>query len=118
LHRLHLRRRAAPHPLRDGSPGAGAARHAEDPRLQGGRVMSGIAKVRAHLAKIPPANTVAEKRAQYDRAERVFPVPSDVGVKTVTIKPTQGPEIAGEWLEPPPPPEHPPLPSLPSAPPL
>jgi phosphinothricin tripeptide acetyl hydrolase len=68
--------------------------------------MSGIAKVREHLAKIPPANTVAEKRAQYDRAERVFPVPSDVGVKTVTIKPVQGPEIAGEWLEPPAAREH------------
>ena len=68
--------------------------------------MSGIAKVREHLAKIPPANTVAEKRAQYDRAERVFPVPSDVGVKAVTIKPTQGPEIAGEWLEPPAPRER------------
>ena len=63
--------------------------------------MSGIAKVREHLAKIPLANTVAEKRAQYDRAERVFPVPSDVGVKTVTIKPAQSPEIGGEWLEPP-----------------
>ena len=60
-----------------------------------------IEKVRAHLAKIPPATTVAERRAQYDRAERVFPVPPDVGVKTVTIKPAQGPEIAAEWLEPP-----------------
>ena len=55
----------------------------------------GIHVVRAHLAKIPPATTVAEKRAQYDRAERVFPVPSDVAVKSV-----QAPGAA-EWLEPP-----------------
>ena len=34
----------------------------------------GIDAVRAHLAKIPPATTIAEKRAQYDRAERAFPV--------------------------------------------
>jgi epsilon-lactone hydrolase len=68
--------------------------------------MSGIAKVREHLAKVPPATTVAERRAQYDRAERVFPVPPDVGVKVVTIKPVQGPEVAGEWLEPPAAREH------------
>jgi acetyl esterase/lipase len=55
----------------------------------------GIQAVRAHLAKIPPATTIAEKRAQYDRAERVFPVPPDVAVKAV-----QAP-MAAEWLEPP-----------------
>jgi phosphinothricin tripeptide acetyl hydrolase len=55
----------------------------------------GIDVVRAHLAKIPPATTVAEKRAQYDRAERVFPVPPDVAVARV-----QAP-AAAEWLEPP-----------------
>jgi phosphinothricin tripeptide acetyl hydrolase len=55
----------------------------------------GIDVVRAHLAKIPPATTVAEKRAQYDRAERVFPVPPDVAIKAV---PVPG---AAEWLEPP-----------------
>ena len=43
----------------------------------------GIDVVRAHLAKIPPATTVAEKRAQYDRAERAFPVPPDVAIKSV-----------------------------------
>ncbi len=63
--------------------------------------MSGIEIVRAHLAKVPPATTVAERRAQYDRAERVFPVPPDIGVKTVAIAPERGPEIAAEWLEPP-----------------
>jgi monoterpene epsilon-lactone hydrolase len=61
----------------------------------------GIAAVRAHLAKVPPAVTVAERRAQYDRAERVFPVPPDVAVKTLTLKAGQGPEIGAEWLEPP-----------------
>jgi len=55
----------------------------------------GIDIVRAHLAKIPPATTVAEKRAQYDRAERVFPVPPDVAIKTVQVP------VAAEWLEPP-----------------
>ena len=63
--------------------------------------MSGIDVVRAHLAKVPPATTVAERRAQYDRAERVFPVPPEIGVKTVAIKPDAGPEVAAEWLEPP-----------------
>jgi epsilon-lactone hydrolase len=56
----------------------------------------GIAAVRAHLAKIAPATTVAEKRAQYDRAERVFPTPSEV-----TIKHVQVPTVNAEWLEPP-----------------
>ena len=55
----------------------------------------GIAAVRAHLAKIPPANTVAERRAQYDRAERVFPMPADV-----SVKPVQVPAINAEWIEP------------------
>ena len=54
----------------------------------------GIHSVRAHLAKIPPATTVAEKRAQYDRAERVFPVPAGVAVKPA------GAPLPGEWLEP------------------
>ena len=55
----------------------------------------GIGVVRAHLAKIPPANTVAERRAQYDRAERVFPLPADVSVKPVHV-----PAIPAEWIEP------------------
>ena len=35
----------------------------------------GIEAVRAHLAKLPPADslTIAERRAQYERAEKVFP---------------------------------------------
>jgi acetyl esterase/lipase len=66
-----------------------------------------IAAVRAHLAKVPPATTVAERRAQYDRAERVFPLAPEIGVKTVAIpSPLRGEgrgrgEIAAEWLEPP-----------------
>jgi epsilon-lactone hydrolase len=61
----------------------------------------GIAVVRAHLAKVPPATTVAERRAQYDRAERVFPVPPEIAITTVTLKAGQGTEVAAEWLEPP-----------------
>jgi epsilon-lactone hydrolase len=56
----------------------------------------GIDTVRAHLAKIPPATTFAEKRAQYDRAERVFPTPADVAITRVQV-----PVVAAEWLEPP-----------------
>jgi len=45
----------------------------------------GIDVVRAHLAKLPPsaAMTLAERRDQYDRAQRVFPTPADVTVETV-----------------------------------
>src|SRR5262249_56018937 len=58
----------------------------------------GIQAVREHLAKLPPSSslTLAERRAQYDRAERVFPTPADVTVETA-----QAPERAAEWLTPP-----------------
>ena len=58
----------------------------------------GIDVVRAHLAKLPPSASlsIAERRAQYDRAERVFPTPADVKVETVTA-----PERPAEWLRPP-----------------
>jgi phosphinothricin tripeptide acetyl hydrolase len=58
----------------------------------------GIHLVRAHLAKLPPSNTLtlAERRSQYDRAERVFPTPPDVKVELVTA-----PAAAAEWLTPP-----------------
>src|SRR5262245_11881485 len=58
----------------------------------------GIRAVREHLAKLPPSSslTLAERRAQYDRAERVFPTPADVTVETA-----QSPERAAEWLTPP-----------------
>jgi monoterpene epsilon-lactone hydrolase len=58
----------------------------------------GIEVVRAHLAKLPPAGslTIAERRAQYERAERVFPTAADVAVETVTV-----PERPAEWLRPP-----------------
>jgi monoterpene epsilon-lactone hydrolase len=58
----------------------------------------GIHLVRAHLAKLPPSNTlsIAERRAQYERAERVFPTPPDVKVEVVTA-----PERPAEWLTPP-----------------
>jgi phosphinothricin tripeptide acetyl hydrolase len=58
----------------------------------------GIAVVRAHLAKLPPpaSLTIAERRAQYDRAERVFPTPADVAVE-----PVAAPDCPAEWLVPP-----------------
>jgi epsilon-lactone hydrolase len=58
----------------------------------------GIDVVRAHLANLPPSAsmTIAERRAQYDRAERVFPTPPDVTVEAVTA-----PERPAEWLRPP-----------------
>jgi phosphinothricin tripeptide acetyl hydrolase len=47
----------------------------------------GIAIVRAHLAKLPPVETMtlADRRKQYERAERVFPVPPEVKVETITL---------------------------------
>lgn len=58
----------------------------------------GIHLVRAHLAKLPPSNTltIEERRAQYDRAERVFPTPPDVKVETIAA-----PARPAEWLTPP-----------------
>jgi phosphinothricin tripeptide acetyl hydrolase len=58
----------------------------------------GIEAVRAHLAKLPPPETLttAERRAQYERAERVFPTPADVKVEHVSV-----PATPAEWLRPP-----------------
>jgi epsilon-lactone hydrolase len=58
----------------------------------------GIQAVRGHLAKLPPANalTIEQRRAQYDRAERVFPTPADVKIEQVTA-----PDRPAEWLTPP-----------------
>jgi phosphinothricin tripeptide acetyl hydrolase len=58
----------------------------------------GIDVVRAHLAKLPPSDslTTAERRAQYERAEKVFPTPSDVKVERVNT-----PVAPAEWLRPP-----------------
>jgi phosphinothricin tripeptide acetyl hydrolase len=58
----------------------------------------GIHAVRAHLAKLPASNalTIAERRAQYERAERFFPTPPDVKVQVVTA-----PARPAEWLTPP-----------------
>ena len=55
----------------------------------------GIAEVRAHLAKLPPRTTNAERRAMYDRAERVFTVPPGTMVEAVTA----GGRPA-EWIRP------------------
>jgi acetyl esterase/lipase len=57
----------------------------------------GIKAVRAHLAALPPAAslTLAERRAQYDKVQRVFPVPEDVQIETVaSLMP------GTEWLRP------------------
>jgi phosphinothricin tripeptide acetyl hydrolase len=58
----------------------------------------GIDAVRAHLAKLPPSDslTTAERRAQYERAEKVFPTPPDVKVERVSA-----PIAPAEWLRPP-----------------
>jgi phosphinothricin tripeptide acetyl hydrolase len=58
----------------------------------------GIHAVREHLAKLPPSSTLTteQRRAQYDRAERVFPTPADVAVERVTA-----PDRPAEWLTPP-----------------
>lgn len=58
----------------------------------------GIEAVLAHLAKLPPPGslTLAEQRAQYERAERAFPIPTDVTVERVTA-----PIAPAEWLAPP-----------------
>src|SRR2546422_3994653 len=55
----------------------------------------GVDAVLAHLAKLPPQEslTLAEQRAQYERAERAFPVPADVTVERVTA-----PVAPAEWL--------------------
>jgi epsilon-lactone hydrolase len=55
----------------------------------------GIAAVRAHLAKLPPTESVAEQRAMYDRAEQVFTLPPGTVVETVTA----GGRPA-EWIHP------------------
>lgn len=55
----------------------------------------GIAAVRAHLAKLPPTESIAEQRAMYDRAEQVFTLPPGTLVETVTA----GGRPA-EWIRP------------------
>ena len=58
----------------------------------------GIDVVRAHLAKLPPSDslTTAERRAQYERAEKAFPTPPDVKVERVNA-----PAAPAGWLRPP-----------------
>jgi phosphinothricin tripeptide acetyl hydrolase len=58
----------------------------------------GIGAVRAHLAKLPPPEslTIAERRAQYERAEKAFPTPPEMKVEHVTA-----PSAPAEWLAPP-----------------
>ena len=58
----------------------------------------GIDAVREHLAKLPPSDSLstAERRAQYERAEKVFPTPPEVKVERVNA-----PTAPAEWLRPP-----------------
>ncbi len=56
---------------------------------------AGIKAVREHLAKLPQPETIAGKRAQYDKAERVFQTPADVAVEAV-----RAPQVPAEWLVP------------------
>ena len=55
----------------------------------------GIDALRAHLASLPAmeAMTVAEQRAQYEKAEKAFPVPADVKIDHVTAG-----TVRAEWL--------------------
>ena len=55
----------------------------------------GIAEVRQHLAKLPPAQSVAEQRAMYDRAERVFTVPPGT-----SVEPVMAAGRPAEWIRP------------------
>ncbi len=55
----------------------------------------GIVAVRAHLAKLPPTESVAERRAMYDRAERVFTLPPDT-----TVEPVTAGDRPAEWIRP------------------
>jgi phosphinothricin tripeptide acetyl hydrolase len=57
-----------------------------------------IQAVRAHLAKLPPPDslTLAERRSQYDRAEKFFAMPSGV-----TVEGVQAAARPAEWLRPP-----------------
>ena len=57
----------------------------------------GIHAVRAHLAKLPPSSslTIAQRRAQYERAERAFPTPADVVIERLNAP------CPAEWLQPP-----------------
>lgn len=55
----------------------------------------GIEAVREHLAKHPAPETIAERRAQYDKAERVFKTAPEVQVDSV-----RAPQVAAEWLVP------------------
>jgi epsilon-lactone hydrolase len=58
----------------------------------------GIDVVREHLAKLPPSDslTIAERRAQYERAEKIFPTPPEIKVERVSA-----PAAPAEWLRPP-----------------
>src|SRR5687767_2980266 len=76
------------------STGAPAGRLTYHPAMSD----KGIHAVREHLSKLPPSNTltIAQRRAQYERAERIFITPPDVKVEVVLAS-----ERPAEWLTPP-----------------
>jgi epsilon-lactone hydrolase len=55
----------------------------------------GIEAVRQHLARLPATSTLSfdELRAQYDKAEHVFPLAADVGVTDLMMR-----GVPGQWL--------------------
>src|SRR5262249_6432238 len=55
----------------------------------------GINELRAFLGKLPQVETLAERRAMNDRAERVFTLPSDTRVAPVTVG-----GCPAEWIVP------------------
>jgi monoterpene epsilon-lactone hydrolase len=58
----------------------------------------GIQRLRQHLARLPAQDTLSfdELRAQYDQAERAFPIAPDV-----RVEPVLAPVAPAEWLRPP-----------------
>lgn len=54
-----------------------------------------IQDVRAHLAKHPAPDALDGQRVQYDKAERFFKLPPDVGVEPVQVG-----RLPAEWLRP------------------
>src|SRR4026209_477779 len=68
------RRRTAARPQTDGAP---RRRDMAD---------RGLDVARGQLAKLPPSETLttAERRTQYERAEKVFPTPAEVKIERVS----------------------------------
>jgi phosphinothricin tripeptide acetyl hydrolase len=55
----------------------------------------GIVSLRAYLAGLPQMESIADRRAMYDRAEKVFTLPPETVVEPVTAR-----GVPGEWIRP------------------